>query len=75
MNEIKSPLKAIRQNCIDCCCGHVAEVKQCTVTKCALYPFRMGKNPFRTTRVMTEEERQRAVERLAVARNKKDDVG
>jgi hypothetical protein len=38
--------KAIRAKCIDCSCGQESEVRECTVTNCALYPFRMGKNPF-----------------------------
>ena len=42
-----SPLKAIRLKCLDCCCGSANEVKLCTVEKCALYPFRFGKNPNR----------------------------
>jgi len=42
----RSPIKAIRQKCIDCSGGSATEVKKCTVTGCALYPFRMGKNIF-----------------------------
>lgn len=38
-------LKAIRKKCIDCSCGSLAEVRLCPVTKCALWPFRMGTNP------------------------------
>ena len=40
-----TPMKAIRAKCIECCCGNMAEVKECTITDCALYDFRMGKNP------------------------------
>ena len=42
----KSPIKAIRAKCIDCCCGQKAEVRKCVSTDCALWPFRMGVNPF-----------------------------
>ena len=53
---VKSPLKAIRAKCLyDCCVGSTDEVKNCTCTHCFLYPFRLGKNPFRTPRVMSEE--------------------
>jgi len=59
---ITSPIKAIRAKCIDCMCGQVLEVKLCTCIDCALYPFRMGKNPYR--KPMSEEQRQAAGERL-----------
>ena len=42
-----SPLKSIRQKCLDCCCGQMAEVKLCPCEDCALYPYRMGNNPNR----------------------------
>lgn len=42
-----SPLRAIREKCIDCCCGNTAEVRKCTLEKCPLYTFRMGHNPNR----------------------------
>lgn len=39
-------LKAIRETCLDCCCGSINEVKTCAVgTKCSLYPYRMGHDP------------------------------
>ena len=41
-------LKAIREKCLDCSCGNRAEVKDCLVQGCPLYPFRMGTNPWRT---------------------------
>lgn len=69
-----NPVKAIRAFCIDCCGGSAYEVKLCTAPKCALYPFRLGKNPYRTKREMTEEQRAEAAERLAKARqNKQND--
>lgn len=42
-----TPLKAIRAKCWDCTCGQPAEIKDCHIKTCALYPFRMGKNPNR----------------------------
>ena len=35
--------RAIRLKCYDCSCFNRAEIKQCTVKTCALYPYRMGK--------------------------------
>lgn len=66
-DELKSPIKAIRAKCLDCCCDQKEEVKMCPATTCPLYPFRMGKNPFRK-REMSEEQRKAAAERLAKAR-------
>jgi hypothetical protein len=40
-----TPLKAIRKKCLDCCCFQPKEVKECPVTTCPLYAFRLGRNP------------------------------
>lgn len=37
-----TPLIAIREKCLDCCCWQMAEVRECLSTECALYQFRMG---------------------------------
>ena len=66
-NAITSPIKAIRAKCLDCCCDQREEVKLCPAKDCPLWPFRMGKNPYRT-RTLTDEQRQAAKERLAKAR-------
>lgn len=42
---IPKPLRAIRLKCLDCSCGSVAEVRDCVVKTCALYPYRMGRYP------------------------------
>lgn len=39
-------LSAIRENCIGCAGGSPAEVRRCHLTKCPLWPYRMGTNPF-----------------------------
>lgn len=65
MDEEKiSPIKAIKQNCIECCCGDRNEVKLCPVTKCPLWPFRLGHNPY-IKRTLTEEQKKAAAERMA----------
>lgn len=58
-------VKAIREKCLDCCCGSANEVKLCGIEKCPLYPFRFGKNPYRKKRELTEEQRQALIERMA----------
>ena len=42
----ESPIKAIRAKCIDCSGGYAAEARKCVAITCALWPFRMGYNPF-----------------------------
>ena len=46
----KSRGKALRAKCIDCAGGSPAEVRKCTALECALWPFRMGRSPFRPPR-------------------------
>ena len=48
-------LSAIRAKCLDCSCGNSAEVRKCIATNCALWPFRMGTNPFRAP--LSDEQR------------------
>jgi hypothetical protein len=48
--KITNRTSAIRAFCIECSGGMVSEVRVCAVTKCALYPFRMGDDPFRKKR-------------------------
>jgi hypothetical protein len=38
--------KVVRAKCMDCCCELASEVRKCTALKCALWPYRMGTNPF-----------------------------
>ena len=54
---VKIPVKAIRKHCLECVDGSSKEVELCTAPKCRLYPYRFGKNPFRSP--ISEEERER----------------
>ena len=63
-----NPLRAIREKCLDCSCQQPIEVKECTVATCALYPFRLGKNPYRAKRVMSPEQIAKAKVNLMAAR-------
>ena len=69
-NAVQSPLKAIRAMCLDCCVYNKNEVKLCPATTCPLYPFRFGKNPFRTKREYSDEQRQAMADRLKLARER-----
>lgn len=70
--KLRSPMRAIREKCLDCCGGSSNEVKLCPVSRCPLHAFRTGRNPNRTKRVMTEEQRMAAAERLAKAREARE---
>lgn len=72
-----SPIKAIRLKCLDCSGGSPNEVRLCTAKGCPLYPFRAGKNPYRTVRTLTDEQREAARERFMKYREKKmsEDAG
>lgn len=48
--KVDNRASAIRAFCVECCCGVLSEVRNCAVTKCALYPFRNGEDPFRKKR-------------------------
>ena len=68
---ITNPVKAIRAKCLECSNDSTIEVKECNIKNCALYPFRFGKNPYRTKRVLTEDQKKTMAERLKKAREKK----
>ena len=60
MSDKPKPLKAIREKCLDCCCGNSNEVSLCPCGECPLFPFRFGHNPF----YMTDEQRAASRERM-----------
>lgn len=68
-----NPVKAIREFCIQCYGGYKAEVKTCPANTCPLYAFRMGKNPYRKKRELTDDQRKAASERMNMVRSSKED--
>ena len=44
-NRRVTPLRAVRQECLDCSGGSANEVRLCIAKSCALWPFRFGKRP------------------------------
>ena len=40
-----TPIKSIRDKCLDCTAGSRKEIRLCLVVQCALYPYRFGKRP------------------------------
>jgi len=51
-----SPLRALRERCVDCCGDQLAEVRKCTATGCPSWPFRMGSNPWRSPASEAKQE-------------------
>ena len=47
----KSPMKAIREKCLDCCCGQQSEIRACESVKCVLWPFRAGQHPYTSSKL------------------------
>lgn len=46
--KVLTPIKAIRAKCIDCCCGDKKEVRECSITDCPIWLYRMGKRPVKS---------------------------
>lgn len=69
MSKVQTnPVKVIRAKCLDCSCGNAAEVARCPAERCPLWPWRMGKNPYRKKVERTEEELAAMRERMRAAR-------
>ena len=75
MSTTKSDLlKIIRRKCLDCVCFQPREVVLCPTERCALWPYRMGKDPYKTPRQMSDAQRKVLAEarQKAVARKLSD---
>ena len=68
-----TPLKAIRRKCLDCSGDSADEVRKCVIPDCPLYPFRLGKNPFK--KPMSDEHRKKCSEALKKARAARQEQG
>jgi hypothetical protein len=68
-------LRVIRAKCLDCVGGEQeSEIRKCIAVACPNWPYRMGENPFRAAREMTEEQRAVLGERLARSRAAKENL-
>ncbi|OEU77542.1 MAG: hypothetical protein BA869_10885 [Desulfuromonadales bacterium C00003107] len=45
MTKTLTPLAAIRARCRQCSNGMPSEIRKCTVTDCAIHPYRLGVRP------------------------------
>jgi hypothetical protein len=69
--KCKSPLKAIREKCVECMGGresdgYVKRISECVSADCPIYEFRFGKNPYHIQNLSLEQRNERR-ERLRVA--------
>jgi hypothetical protein len=44
MNHL-TPIKAIRKTCKQCTGNHLKEIRECTITDCGNWLYRMGRRP------------------------------
>ena len=74
--EHKSPLKAIREKCIECVggresAGYLKLISECASPNCPTYEFRYGKNPYHTQNLSSKQRKERAERlKLSVPRHK-----
>lgn len=45
-----TPVKAMRENCVDCVGGEISRIRNCPIDTCPLWPYRMKRNPARKRR-------------------------
>jgi len=65
-HEPKSPLRALRARCLDCCGYQEKEVALCPAVDCPSWPFRMGTDPWRKP---ASEARREAARRTMASLN------
>ena len=63
--KYKSPLKAIREQCVECMGGresdgYVKRISECVSPGCPTYAFRFGNNPYHTQSLTSEQRKERA---------------
>lgn len=71
VDKKQSPLNAIKEYCIRCSGDSYSEMKRCSSEDCPLFCFRLGKNPFRKKRQLTDEQKARVAERFKQYRESK----
>jgi hypothetical protein len=72
LGHVRKPvLQAIRERCVDCCGGSTQEVRLCVAVACVAWPFRMGTDPWRAKRTLSESEKNLLADRLKKGREAK----
>ena len=57
----KPLLEIIRERCIDCGGDQKSEARACPHVGCVSWPYRMGTNPLRAKRTLTEKQKENLV--------------
>jgi len=52
---VRTPVAAIRANCLECCGGSARTVRDCHLASCFLHPYRMGRRPTPEERLAYEK--------------------
>lgn len=55
MKKNLEPMQAIRKKCYECSNGQYAEIRDCIIETCPLYPFRTGKRHSKQEEITTEQ--------------------
>ena len=61
MSKSLTPVKAIRAKCRECGGNHTKVIRDCEVTTCPLFPYRMGKRPNGSTNLKKPELKTRGL--------------
>ena len=65
-----TPMRVIRQKCLECSCWNTAEVKECPTVNCALWEYRSGKGNRKLN--LSDEEKKKRSDRMNKAREVKN---
>ena len=70
-NKLHSPIKAIREMCIQCMgtrenVGYQKLIETCPSLSCPNYAFRFGANPY-NKKTLTDEQKKERADRLSVS--------
>jgi hypothetical protein len=68
-------LQVIRAKCMDCCVEQEVELRKCVAITCANWPYRMGENPFRVKKQLSDEARTALRERARTMLPKRHAAG
>lgn len=63
-----TPMKAIRNKCLECSSSQLKEVRECPISWCPLWRYRMGKRPPKES-IEGDAAREKSLASLGVSSN------
>jgi hypothetical protein len=66
--KVLRPMKAIRAKCVECSGGNRAEVRQCEIEDCPLWPYRLGRRPKKQAKEVNDVTQGRIFSRQTPSR-------